>query len=564
MAFVASLFVIQGNDQGRRFELRSATTTIGRDVSSPICLHDHEVSRKHAELRPADGNAYRLVDLGSANGTFVNNLPISAVLLNTGDRVQVGQTVLLFSPGPGAERDLTERVDLLARANPQDRSAIIRSIPHRAGPSSLASADENAQWLNARLAHLSVLYQITQAISHILDLKELLPQILRLVFDTIGADRAAILLGSPAQALVPRAVQWKSTAEPDERLTISQTIVDHVRESGEAVVTTDAPSDDRFIPSQSIVEYSIREAICVPIRGRHTTLGVIYADALGNVATMAAPSPSSRSRFSQEDLTLMMAIGHQAGLAIENTEFHQAKLQSERMAAIGQTMTILSHDIKNILQGLRGGGFLIERGLSQQDEDTVRKGWTIVEKNQNRIYGMVLDMLSLSKEREPGLQPDDLNQTIADVVELVRSRADELNINLHWQADPSLPRLLIDSEALHRAILNLVGNAIDACEGVESARVVVASTWDAAARTAHIIVNDNGAGIAPEEMPTLFQVFASSKGSRGTGLGLAAAEKIVREHGGSINVQSEQGAGTRFDITLPQRDSNDALATLSD
>ena len=81
---------------------------------------------------------------------------------------------------------------------------------------------------------------------------------------------------------------------------------------------------------------------------------------------------------------LMVAIGHQAGLAIENTQFYNDKIQAERLAAVGQTIATLSHHIKNILQGIRSGSYLIDLGLNEKDETIVRRGWTIVEKNQTR------------------------------------------------------------------------------------------------------------------------------------------------------------------------------------
>src|SRR4051812_49939724 len=102
---------------------------LGRDQSNPIRLHDTEVSRRHAEVRPVD-DSYRIVDLGSANGTFVNDQPVDQAPLRSGDRLQLGQTVMLFSSGPNTgERDLTARVDMLSRTSPSDRSAILRSIP---------------------------------------------------------------------------------------------------------------------------------------------------------------------------------------------------------------------------------------------------------------------------------------------------------------------------------------------------------------------------------------------------------------------------------------------------
>ncbi len=550
---MASLFVIQGADQGKRFEFKSSPVSLGRDNSNAIRLHDTEVSRRHAELRQ-DEEAYRIVDLGSANGTYVNGQLTDQGLLHSGDRLQLGQTVMLYNDGGSSpRRDLTARVDLLSPSNPDDRSAILKSMPSGEGSRVLRQPEIAAGWLRERLASLSVMYRTTQAISHILEIDSLLPQILELVFESIGANRGAILLKDESGALVAKAVRWSEPVESDERMTISQTIVDYVLEQGQGVITTDAPADKRFSPAQSIVDYHIREAICVPIQGRHTTLGVLYADirSESGLAMVMGAKDAPRGKFSQDQLTLMVAIGHQAGLAIENTTFYNDKIQAERLAAVGQTIATLSHHIKNILQGIRGGSYLIDLGLNEKDESIVRRGWTIVEKNQTKIYNMVMDMLSFSKDREPALEPTDLNETVGDVVELMQSRAEELGVLLACKLCNTMPRVMIDPEGIHRAVLNIVTNAIDACEGAQDARVSIVNEWDAQKSAARIRITDNGVGIEETDIGSIFQIFASSKGSRGTGLGLPVSRKIIAEHGGTIAVASQPGQGSSFTIELP-------------
>jgi len=552
------LFVIQGADQGKRFELKSKAMALGRDNSNPIRLHDTEVSRRHAEVRRTD-DSYRIIDLGSANGTFVNGRTVVQADLRSGDRVQLGQTVMLFSEGPGAsaDREAASRVNMLGPSSPDDRSAILRSIPAGEGSRVLQAPDVAAGWLKDRLLNLSVMYRATQAISHVLDTDTLLGQILELVFESIGADRGAILLKDESGKPVPKAVLWRGPADPDEKLTISRTIVDHVLNQGQGVITSDAPGDKRFGPAQSIVDYGIREAICVPIQGRHVTLGVLYADIQAASALMFNKDGTvvepSRGRFSQDHLMLMVAIGHQAGLAIENTEFYKAKLQAERLAAVGQTIATLSHHIKNILQGIKGGSYLIDMGLKEKDDAIVRRGWTIVEKNQGKIYNLVMDMLSFSKDREPAVEPADLNETVGDVVELMQSRAQELGVTLAWEPAADVPTVQIDPDGIQRAVLNIVTNAIDAAEGVEGAKVTVSTSWNAATALARIVIEDNGVGIEDAEIESIFQVFASTKGSRGTGLGLPVSQKIVREHGGKIVVSSSLGHGSTFVVELPMK-----------
>ena len=214
---------------------------------------------------------------------------------------------------------------------------------------------------------------------------------------------------------------------------------------------------------------------------------------------------------------------------------------------------MLSHHIKNILQGIRGGSYLIEEGLNGEEWDVVQKGWSIVEKNQDKISNLVMDMLSFSKERTPDMVAADLNEVVADVVELMRSRAADAKVELAWNPGSESMPLTFDPDAMHRAILNVVTNAIDACERSEDggSRVEVSTRLDDERDVAQVIIGDDGEGIEPDDLEKIFSVFESSKGHRGTGLGLSVSQKILMEHDGEIFVESEPGQGARFILELP-------------
>jgi two-component system NtrC family sensor kinase len=289
------------------------------------------------------------------------------------------------------------------------------------------------------------------------------------------------------------------------------------------------------------------------MQGRYDIVGEIYIDTLVTAARAITRGPR---KFTDEHLKLMVAIGHQAALAVEDTNYYSAMVQAERLAAVGQTIATLSHHIKNILQGIRGGSYLIEMGLNEHDESITRKGWDIVEKNQRRISSLVMDMLTFSKEREPDLAAGDLNDTVADVVELMQSRAAEKNVELRCELEANMPTLVFDSEGIHRAVLNVVTNAIDACggnvdRGRAAGRVQVATRYVPDQPMAQISVADNGAGIAAEDLADIFSLFVSRKGARGTGLGLPVSQKILKEHGGQVSVESQVGRGSIFTLELP-------------
>ena len=126
------------------------------------------------------------------------------------------------------------------------------------------------------------------------------------------------------------------------------------------MLTSNARDDSRWDPAQSIVSLGVREAICVPMQGRYDVVGVIYIDTAVTPQKMLAAKGANQ--FTEEHLRLMVAIAHQAALAVEDTSYYTAMVQAERLAAVGQTIATLSHHIKNILQGVRGGSYLIELG----------------------------------------------------------------------------------------------------------------------------------------------------------------------------------------------------------
>jgi K+-sensing histidine kinase KdpD len=552
---VARLLVIKGADEGKQFELTGGKSTVGRDPSNSIRLHDTEVSRRHAEFEEA-AHGYLLRDKGSANGTFVNNERILEVLLSTGDHIQIGQTTVVYSTGGGETQedtsDLAERISVISRHDLELSSAIIKTIGETEGSRILAHPDKaKTLWLKTALANLAIMYEASQAVSHILDLNQLLDRILELIFGSIEADRGCVMLcHAETGAFEPKALRWRDGGTLQAKLPVSRTIMEHVLREKQGVLVSDATQDERFNTGQSIVRFGIREVICVPMKGRHETLGVLYLDTHSTARDVVAHN-SPTGKFNEDHLALASAVAHQAALAVEETRYHQAMVQAERMAAIGNTIAALSHHIKNILQGLRSGSDILRMGLAEKSEDLVQRGWRIVEKSQGKIYELVMDMLSFSKEREPVVEPTDLNHLVTEVVELMDGRANELGAKLETNIQEDLPAVQADSEGLHRALLNVVSNALDAVEERKNARVVVGTRLGPEPGWVRLLVRDNGLGIPTEKLDDIFKPFVSSKGAKGTGLGLAVSRKILREHGGDIEVQTEQGKGSLFTLHLP-------------
>jgi two-component system, NtrC family, sensor kinase len=566
---VPTLFVIRGADQGNRFELTESTIRLGRDPSNTLQLHDTEVSRHHAEIRVAD-NEYSISDLNSSNGTYVNGQRIRHQTLASGDQIQLGSTLMLYTgPAEETQEDLAKIVRIGAPAEPDDRSRIVRSLSQEEGSRIFdlrGDAPQNS-WLARARSNLQVMYRTALAVSHTLDIDQLLQRIMELIFEWVEADHGCIMLMEPTtKTLQPKTWRTRKGVRGDDRITISKTILDYVIGRNEGVLTSDARQDERWDPAGSIVQMGVREAICVPMQGRYDVVGAIYIDTSTSARQLV--QQGIVNRFTEDHLKLMIAIAHQAALAVEDTRYYSAMVQAERLAAIGQTIATLSHHIKNILQGIRGGSYLIEMGLKDHDDDVLRKGWKIVERNQNRISGLVMDMLTFSKEREPDLQVANLNEIVSDVVELMRVRAGEVQAELEWRPGEPMPDLVFDPEGIHRSVLNVVTNAIDAVTDLERpGHVTVATQYLPKQTLVRITVEDNGPGIPPDQVESIFSPFVSSKKSHGTGLGLPVSQKIFNEHGGRIAVESEPDQGSRFILelpaTLPQPNPETASVTLS-
>ncbi len=232
-------------------------------------------------------------------------------------------------------------------------------------------------------------------------------------------------------------------------------------------------------------------------------------------------------------------------------------VEAERLAAVGQTVTELAHTIKNIADGLQGSIFVLGKGIELSNKAYLQEGWQMVEGNVEKIRNLSLDLLNFARYGTAQFQQGDPNMPAAEAVELMRTKAEAAGVRLEMELDARLPPLVFDSEGIHRCLVNLVANGIEACSeesqpGLEKA--VMLRTLEPEDHWAvEYQVADTGCGMDHTVRSKLFQSFFSTKGTRGTGIGLMMAKKIVDQHGGVIDVQSQPGKGTTIRIRLPRR-----------
>ncbi len=496
---------------GRRYRVTAAGLTIGRGPENEVALADKLVSREHARLWIENG-VLHLEDLGSRNGTLVNGEAVKQAELVQGDTVTLGESVFYVTEAAGST---VERTIIDAKHAEDLHEAILKEASgHR----------------------LPVLYKAAQLLGTVFDLDELLNRILGLIFEALPVSRGFILILTP-DSTEPE-IRAALSKQPDEQgPPLSHTLIQHVFDKRSAILTLDAQDDSRFDSADSIVGHEIRSAMCAPLCGREAIVGAIYVD------SGTEPRP-----FTAEDLGLLTAVSRVVGVAVENARLYQESMQRERLAAIGQATAGLGHCIKNILTGFRGGSDFITMALEKEDLTYLKKGWPILHRAVERIDMLVMNMLSFSKEREPVRTLTDVNALIRDVIGLLQSRADRYKVSLEFRP-ANEGSIQVDGQEIHRVLMNLLTNAIEACER-KGGTVTVTSEYDNDG--CRVRVTDTGVGISPEVVPKLFQAFFSTKGSSGTGLGLASSYKIVREHGGTIEVESEPGKGSTFILILPR------------
>ena len=238
----------------------------------------------------------------------------------------------------------------------------------------------------------------------------------------------------------------------------------------------------------------------------------------------------------------------------EIKRLEQELVKSERLAAIGQTVAGLAHGIKNILHGLKGGSYLVDIGINRDDSVKLKKGWEMIKRNVGRTSNLVMDLLSYAKEREPQFEDCDPNLIAEDVINLVQDKAGENSVEIVKDFDSTIGEVSMDPNTVHEVLLNLMSNAVDAClfdEFTDKQWQVRLATAREKENRVKFEVSDNGAGMDEDVLKKLFTSFFSTKGHRGTGLGLMVTRKLIEEHNGEIQVESEPGKGTTFSFYLP-------------
>jgi len=484
-------------------------------------------------------------DLNSTNGTWVVGQKVTGkASLPLKTSVRIGKTIFeIYDLFVGERTGVYTKSPISFRIQP-DTLASSSGSGEKGKESSRIEKEENQR--------LAAVYKFQNIISSVFEETELHNRILSAVSNVIKADKAYLLLYDLASGeFQPKVgLSVNKTLNKIDPSKLNQTIISFVKDNREAVLSIEQFKDDDLTETKvPNISQMMTSTMCVPMLGKQQSNGMLY---------LSITSP--KEKYTEDDLRLLTVIAHTAGMAIEHSNMIEFNMKNERLMATGTTAAGLSHYIKNILAGLDGSLSLLRMGIDEADFDLANESWNILSKNHRRLGNLVLDLLNLASEQNPCFSIENINGILMDVAELLETQLNQEGITLEIDEETKdLPLYTeVDAKGIHRILLNLMTNAEHAIqqkqiylEQKDIGVIKMSANFNDSNDYVIVKVSDDGMGLEEEETKKIFDLFISSKGSAGTGLGLAVCKRIVEAHGGSITVQSEKGKGSIFSFSLP-------------
>lgn len=414
----------------------------------------------------------------------------------------------------------------------------------------LAHALENEEMVQVVLAGLERSRRVTSCALYLRDLEDS-------GFDIVGSVGAQPPPRLEALAMRPLL----------ERLGLSLSLEELARE---AEMAGDAGTREGMAPVMTAVEAlgPFKSSVLLAIRGDSEEL----------VGLMLVADDRVRDAFTPEEISLLETVSAQMGVAIANSRIYSRMKERDRLAALGSMAAGLAHEVKNPLGAIKGAAQLLEElgvGVKDTSDPSTKEFLGIILEETDRLNRVVGSFLDYARPHAGNPVPVDVNAAVRRTVQILSSQQAE-GVDLRLELADAVPRARIDPEKLRQVLLNLVQNGIQAMNGHGRVTVTThvrrtgrgrwvdgppsersgplrASGTDEGAETVEIAVHDTGPGISQKVLKNLFVPFFTTK-EQGTGLGLAISQSIVQNAGGSIQVQSQAGLGTKFVISLPAAD----------
>jgi len=520
----------------RSIRLDPGVITIGRSRSNTIYLAHGSASRNHARISLIDGQ-HVLSDLQSRNGTYVNKKRIKNIPLKHNDQIVLGDRSFVFLL-KDPEHDDSD----LVYTSSEDTVCFREDDIHL--PDMVArKAEEQALDAHSRLL---LLYQLSDKLRYIKNVDEILSMGIDLIFGALpSAERGvAMLRSSSKDPLEAHIVKYRHKKPEGDVIPVSQTVINKVIKEKLALVSRDALDDSRFETGDSIMVHNLNSIICVPLISGERVIGVLHLD-----------TSQILDAFTQNDLEFTAAVANEMSITIDNSRLQEEAVQNERMAAIGLTITNIAHNIRNLLTINKGVEELMSMHVSDIADEKLQKSWQLVRRCLEQMNNLSTNMLDFTRVHPVQLDLIDINSTVLNYRDFFQETLTRMGNKLVMDLDPNLTKWVMDESGLKRALLNLVVNASDAVKEKDNG-IITISTFIDAKNHLNIGVSDNGCGIEPDRINNVFQLFFTTKGTKGTGLGLPMVQRFVERLGGTITVEPKVDEGATFNLNIPWIENN--------
>ncbi len=400
--------------------------------------------------------------------------------------------------------------------------------------------------LEKRVRNLSVVAEVSQAANAALELEELFHRTIEILSQHLGIYRGTLNLYENGSIIQPIEVNLGLTAAELKRGT------DHQIEEIEKKVLADGIS--RGVPHQRIPkpfvkllppeEVESKDKIdfwCLPVIVEDQIIGTLRIDKAKDELT------------AEEDLHVLEIIAAIIAQRVKIKQTIDALVQSERLAALGKLVTTIAHEVRNPLGSIRLATQLLSESddkflpLSNQEQAEIDEYTSIIIKEVDRLNRSIEQLLAFGKPAIADAELCNIHELLDNCLATYQPELDRYEIDL-VKAYSECPYVYVNQDGMTQVILNLFSNAIEAME--VGGTLTIRTYFDEKAEATNIRIQDTGPGIAATDVQNLFDAFYTTK-QKGTGLGLYISQKILAEHGGSIDVDADLSTGTAFIISLP-------------
>jgi signal transduction histidine kinase len=550
----ASLLPVPAKITSKSIPLAGGETTIGRSPSNQIQLDHPGVSRIHAVISYSNGQ-FILTDLDSRNGTFVNNKRIRQSVLQNSDKISFGKRGFMFfvevdlPVSPSTEADVTSVTGDTITIT-EEEPELSKLFSHSADTAVnnffelLSSGDDDNPPTMQAHERLSYIYQLSENLRTQCEPDEILGKGLELIFEALpSAKRAAAMLRSrPSQPLEERAVKYRDPDSDEAVISVSRTVLRQVVEDRLAIVSQNVQDDVRFDDTESFDVEDIHSFVCVPLIQDDQVIGVIYID-----------TDDGLQPFAQSDMEFTAAMASELAQSLDQCRLQKEAVTEEKVSAVDLNTTLLAHHIKNLVTLHRNTAEKIDEQLQAVDNEDLVKNWQSFRQGFERVADLASDMLDYNQINADEVRPVDVNAVVVGEYEQFKDAlvAEGIEVDLRLASD--LTPWEMNETLLRRAILSLVVNAKDSLKGKKKGQVRISTEVDNSSQLI-IRVKDNGCGIGKGIINDIFDLFYTTKGKYGNGVGLAMVKKFVESAGGTVSVVSHTGVGSVFTLCFPRSD----------